>query len=129
MKRNMSLSFLALALFAAAGAHALELDASEAARIRFLVASVETLQGATFVRNGREYDARAASSHLQRKLKYAGSRVRTAEDFIALCGSKSSVTGEPYLIRLADGTTVKTEAFFRKKLRAFTAGMPQPGAR
>lgn len=97
-------------------------DASEAARIQYLLASVEALEGATFIRNGSEHDARAAAAHLRLKLKAAGNKVQTAEDFIKFCASRSSMTGEPYLIRLADGTTVQSEAFFRNKLRTFTGG-------
>jgi hypothetical protein len=99
-------------------------DSREAAKIRYLIASVEALEGAKFIRNGREYDARSAANHLRLKLKNAGKRVRTAEDFIKFCGSKSSMSGEPYLIRLTDGTIVKTEVFFRKKLMAFAKDRP-----
>jgi len=99
-------------------------DSREAAKIRYLIASVETLEGAKFIRNGSEYDARSAANHLRLKLKNAGDRVRTAEDFIKFCGSKSSMSGEPYLIRLTDGTIVKTEVFFRKKLMAFAKDRP-----
>jgi hypothetical protein len=99
-------------------------DSSEAARIQNLIASIEVLEGAKFIRNGREYDARSASSHLRLKLRAAGDRVKTTEDFIALCASKSSMSGEPYLIRLVDGTTVKAEAFFRNRLKEIVADRP-----
>jgi hypothetical protein len=99
-------------------------DSREAAKIQYLIASIEALEGATFIRNGNKYDARSASNHLRLKLKNAGDRVTTAEGFIRYCGSKSSMTGLPYLIKLADGTTVKAEAFFRKKLMTFTQDRP-----
>ena len=99
-------------------------DLSEGARIENLIASVEALEGAKFIRNGREYEARAASSHLRLKLRGVGDRVKTAEDFITLCASKSSMSGEPYLIRLADGTTVKAEVFFRGRLKEIVADSP-----
>jgi uncharacterized short protein YbdD (DUF466 family) len=76
----------------------------------------------TFLRNGGEYDARKAADHLRLKLKTAGDQVKTAEEFIRLCGSKSSVSGEAYRIRFPDGTTLDAEAFFRKRLEAFVAG-------
>ncbi|MCX5828330.1 MAG: DUF5329 family protein [Deltaproteobacteria bacterium] len=117
MKKNILILFIVLISLVVVCAHAQ--DSREAAKIRYLIASVETLDGAKFIRNGREYDARSAANHLRLKLKNAGYRVRTAEDFIKFCGSKSSITGEPYLIRFADGTTVKTEVFFSKKLTAF----------
>jgi hypothetical protein len=89
----------------------------EADRIRQLIAAVETLQGAVFIRNGVEYDAKAAADHLRLKLKAAGDRVKTAEDFIRLCASRSSVTGWAYRIRLADGTVLETETFFLNVLK------------
>lgn len=96
-------------------------DFSETDKINYLIASVEGLQGATFIRNGSEHDARTASSHLRRKLKAMGDKVKTAEDFISLCASKSSMTGKPYLIRLADGSIIKSELFFNDKLKALAA--------
>ena len=74
------------------------------------------------MRNGSEYEAHAAASHLRLKLKAAGGKVKTVEDFIQYCASKSSISGEPYLIRLADGTTLKSEVFFRNRLKAFPSG-------
>ena len=99
-------------------------DFSEPAKIQYLIASVEALEGAKFIRNGREYDARSASNHLRLKLKVAGSKVKTAEDFIKLCASKSSMTGEPYLMRLADGSVIRAEVFFLNKLKTFAADTP-----
>jgi hypothetical protein len=54
----------------------------------------------------------------------AGKKVKTAEDFIKYCASKSSITGEPYLMRFADGTTVKSEVYFRDKLKTFATNKP-----
>ena len=95
-------------------AHAQE--PGEGARIQYLISSVETLEGAKFLRNGREYDARTAADHLRLKLRVAGDQVKTADDFIRLCASKSSISGESYRIRFSDGTTVDAEVFFRNRL-------------
>jgi hypothetical protein len=89
---------------------------SEAQRIEHLIRSVETLSNAKFVRNNSAYDAREAADHLRLKLREAGARVRTAEDFIRFCASKSSVSGKPYQIRFADGKVMTSEAFLRAKL-------------
>ena len=104
------------------GGYAHAQDPGEAAKIRYLIGSVEALQGVTFLRNGGEYDARKAADHLRLKLKTAGNRVKTAEDFIRLCGSKSSVSGEAYRMRFSDGTTVDAETFFRERLKALLVG-------
>ena len=84
----------------------------QGARIQYLISSVEALEGARFLRNGREYDVKAAADHLRFKLRVAGDQVKTADDFIRLRGSKSSVSGELYRIRFSDGTTVEAEVFF-----------------
>jgi hypothetical protein len=122
MKKNILILFIVLVSLVVMRAYAQ--DSREAAKIRYLIASVEALEGAKFIRNGKKYDGRSASSHLRLKLKNAGDRVRTAEDFIMFCGSKSTITGEPYLIWLTDGTIVKAEVFFRKKLMTFTQDRP-----
>jgi len=103
------------------GGYAYAQDSGEAAKIRYLIGSVEALQGVRFLRNGGEYDAPKAADHLRLKLKTAGDRVKTAEDFIRLCGSKSSVSGEAYRMRFPDGTTTDAEAFFRERLKALVA--------
>ena len=91
----------------------------EAEKIQYLIRSVETLVGAKFLRNGDEYDGKSAADHLRLKLKAAGNRVKTADDFIKLCGSRSSLSGEAYRIRFADGTAMESEVFLRRKLKSF----------
>ncbi len=95
-------------------------DNVEMAKIDYLIDSIGELKGAKFIRNGSEYDVLAAVSHLRLKLKAAGKKVKTAEDFIQYCASRSSISGEPYLIRLADGATLKSETFFRNKLKEYS---------
>ena len=94
-----------LLLFANGVCSGATLSPAEEAKIQFLIASVETLSGAQFVRNGVAYDGKAAAEHLRIKRQRAGSRIRTADEFITLCASMSSVSGTPYLIRFADGHT------------------------
>ena len=51
---------------------------------------------AIFIRNNVKYDGKAAVSHLRTKWSAAGSRVKTANDFIDALASKSSSSGKPY---------------------------------
>ena len=88
-------------------------------KIQYLISTIESLPNAQFIRNGTTYDAKSAADHLRLKLRGAGSRVATAEDFIRVCASVSSVSGSPYQIRFADGVTITSEAFLRQKLREF----------
>jgi hypothetical protein len=113
---------MALLCLTAGNVHAQ--DPQEAAKIQYLISSVAALEGAKFFRNGREYDAGEAADHLRLKLKTAGNRVKTADDFIRLCGSRSSLSGEAYRIRFADGTAREAAVFFRNRLKYFTAVKP-----
>lgn len=94
-------------------------DNIEKKKIEFLICSVENLKGAIFIRNGSEYDGKKAAEHLRLKLKNAGGRVQTADDFIRLCASQSYITGKPYMIRLSDGKIMKSEKYFRGKLKEY----------
>jgi hypothetical protein len=109
-----------LVLFALVIGDTFAQESREADKIQYLISSIEALNGAKFIRNGKAYDARRAADHLRLKLKAAGDRVKTAEDFIRLCASKSSISGEPYRIRFSDGSTVEAEVYFRNILKAFS---------
>ena len=89
---------------------------SEWQKIEILLSELGRLQGAVFIRNGSEYTAAQAVEHMRYKWNHSGGRVKTAGDFILLCGTKSSVSGLPYRIRLADGTTEDSAVFFRVEL-------------
>ena len=99
---------------------------AEDARIEYLLAVVASLQDAQFIRNGTAYDSTAAVKHMRTKLRIAGGRVKTAEDFIRYCGSGSSVSGHPYEIRFPNGRLVLSADFLRQKLAEFDAGNRRP---
>jgi len=103
-------------------AHARE--AKQDARIEHLIGGVESLKGAVFIRNGTEYDTKAAGSHLRMKLEKAGDKVKTAEEFIEGIASKSSTSGKPYQIRKPDGTVVDTRPYFYARLKGYDKEHP-----
>ena len=98
-------------------------DSIEKEKIQFLISSIENLPDAKFIRNGSEYDGKAAASHLRLKLKSVGDRVKTADDFIRMCASQSSMSGKPYMIKFSDGKVVNSEDYFRTKLPEFKPGV------
>ena len=89
---------------------------SEKHKIEQLIASVEDLDGATFIRNGTRFSAADAAAHLRRKLNAAAGRVKTAEHFIEHLASKSSVSGIEYTITMPGGHVIPAEQFFRAQL-------------
>ena len=89
---------------------------SETQKIEFLIDAIAQLSSAGFVRNGVVYNAQEAADHLRLKLRISGTRVKSAEEFIRLCATGSSLTGKPYQIRFADGRVVSSADFLRSKL-------------
>lgn len=75
-----------------------------AAEIRGLLEFVEK-SDCTFIRNGAEYSGPRARAHLEQKLNYLESknRVKSAEDFIDLAATKSSMSGRAYEVRCSEG--------------------------
>jgi hypothetical protein len=98
----------------------------ESQKIQYLIASVEKLENAQFIRNGKAYDAKQAADHLRLKLKRAGKRCEAVDDFIKYCASASSMTRKPYGIRFANGEQVTTETYLREKLAEFQPGSADP---
>jgi len=93
-------------------------------KIQYLINTIADLKDARFIRNGSEYDAQQAADHLRLKLRYAGDHVKTAEDFILYCATGSSMSGEKYRIKFADGRLVDSATFLRDKLAAYPAPHP-----
>lgn len=116
MKKILVAAFVILALFS--GTLNAQ-DNIEKKKIEFLISSVENLKDAKFIRNGSEYNGQEAAKHLRMKLRRAGDHVQTADDFIRLCASKSYTSGKPYMIRLPDGNAIKSEKYFREKLKEY----------
>ena len=118
------LGMLFLLAFGASDAFAR--DALEQRKIDYLIDSVAQLHDVTFVRNGSNYDARQAADHMRLKLRNAGERVKTAEDFITCCATGSSVSGQPYTLKFSDGRNLPSADFLRGKLAEFPG---QPAAK
>lgn len=93
----------------------------EQQKIAYLIDAVASLKDASFIRNGTAYDAAHAAEHMRLKLRFSGSRVKTAEDFIAYCGTGSSMSGIQYTIRFRDGHSVDSASFLRGKLAEYEA--------
>jgi len=81
-----------------------EAPKNEDQKIEELIKKIENLGEAVFIRNGKGHTPKEAADHMRLKLGNAGSRIKTAEDFIKYCGTGSSMTGEAYKIRFKDGS-------------------------
>jgi hypothetical protein len=72
-----------------------------------------------FYRNGTWYNAQKATEHLHRKYNYLLKKglVTTAESFIELAATKSSMSGKPYLVRCGNTQPVSSKSWFTGKLK------------
>ncbi|NDF11659.1 MAG: hypothetical protein EB060_02445 [Proteobacteria bacterium] len=90
-------------------------ELTESDKITYLLNTVGNAH-VMFQRNGKNYSATEAKDHLKMKLDKAGDRIKTADAFIDYIASKSSMTGEPYYIILADGKKVPSAEWLHAKL-------------
>ena len=102
-------------------AHAQQPAQSENDKIKSLIEHVKGTQGATFIRNGKEYDAASAAKFLRYKWDDLAAQVKTAVDFIDKVASYSATTGQYYQIRFKDGTQVKSGDYLRQVLKKVEA--------
>lgn len=122
MRTAKLIALFALLVFgASAEAQASSKPLSEQEKIEQLIASVEQLRSAQFIRSGTAYTADKAAAHLRMKLAKAGSKITTARIFIDHIASTSYLTGKPYYIRYSDGRQVTAKSFFEEKLREIEA--------
>ncbi|AJO79033.1 MULTISPECIES: DUF5329 domain-containing protein [Pseudomonas] len=101
-RRWLSIAALGLAA-ATSGAHA-QTSPQAAKEIKGLLDFVSH-SDCRFVRNGTEYPALQARAHLEKKLNYleGKDKVSSAEDFIELAATRSSMSGEAYEVRCPAG--------------------------
>jgi hypothetical protein len=116
LKSSFIILLLAFA-FAAANAAA-PVPPAARAEIDALMSRLEA-SACEFNRNGAWHTATEARSHLLRKLKYLEDQgaVQTAEQFIALVATGSSVTGAPYAVRCGSDGPVPSEKWLSSQLR------------
>ena len=89
---------VALGGLTAMSAHA-ALDATGQQEVKALLSFVGN-SGCSFIRNGSTYSAKEAQAHLQDKFDHLLRKdmVNSAEQFIELAGSQSSMSGKPYKV-------------------------------
>jgi hypothetical protein len=120
---------LLLTLFFAAVVAAAPLPLAARAEVDGLLARLES-SACEFNRNGSWYGAGEARAHLLRKLAWLEDKglVQNAEQFIERAASKSSISGEPYLVRCANGTPVDSGSWLRAQLKSIRSAERAPAS-
>ena len=75
--------------------------------------------GCMFIRNGKEHDPKATVQHIMVKYNYFKKEIESAERFIELCASKSTVTHTSYKISCAGQPQSESKAWLLQELSNF----------
>lgn len=94
---------------------------TEQEKIDYLISHIQNLQEAVFIRNGVTHSPSDAAGHLRKKLRRARKHIQSAEDFIHICATQSSITGRKYIIQFIDGESIESGIYLRKVLKEYTA--------
>ncbi len=119
----MKLRFAAaLLVFAMSSGMAADLPAASRAEIDALLNRLGS-SGCEFNRNGSWYNSTEAKAHLTSKLNYLieKKKVEGAEQFIALAGSSSSMSGKEYLVKCGTAQPVPSSAWLKTELQTIRA--------
>ena len=111
-----------VAVLAGIGAVAAAPPPHEQTRIEKLIHFVEVQKDMKFVRNGTEYSCADAGKFLRGKLESMGKEVTTAREFIERIASKSSMSGQPYQVKFADGRMMPASQFLHEELKRLDTG-------
>lgn len=90
--------------------------AFENARIEYLFERLKQSRY-NFIRNGKTYSTARAVAHLKWKYLRVKKDISTAEDFVEKIASGSRKSGDPYLVRIAEGQTYPLKLVFQSELK------------
>jgi hypothetical protein len=91
------------------------IDAEAAAEIEFLLEAVG-VSGCVFIRNDKDHSSEEAEDHLRLKYRNGKRWVKSPEQFIERIATKSSWSGDPYLIRCSDAEQQPTGEWLSARL-------------
>jgi len=77
--------------------------------------------GLIFIRNADRYTSVEAAEHMGNKYRHFREDIKTAEDFIERCASRSLLSGKPYLVINEQGEQVRTSEWLEAALAEYRA--------
>lgn len=72
-----------------------------------------------YERNGLKYKGSEAVVHVQRKYDYFKDKIKTAEDFVRLCATKSELTGLAYQVQCPNEAKQASATWLLAELQKF----------
>ena len=90
------------------------------AEITHLLNYVKTTQ-CKYIRNGSEHSGVDAAAHIKKKYDYFKDDIKSAEDFIRLSATKSTMTGSKYYIDCPGSQKVESGKWLLTELKKYRA--------
>jgi len=111
---------LLIAVFCCSSSFAADMQADTEKEILHLLKYLED-SNCAFNRNDTWYSTYKAVKHIEKKYRYymKKGRINSAEQFIDLAASRSSMSGKPYLVRCGDSGPVESSTWFIEELKRF----------
>jgi len=96
--------------------------ADTASEIKHLLDYVKKTE-CTYIRNGSEHNGMDAAAHIKKKYDYFNNKgkIKTAEDFIRLSATKSTMSGRKYMISCPDQAKVESGKWLQAELKRYRA--------
>ena len=97
---------------------ALAADTRMQSEIDYLIQSIQKSDCA-FIRNGKAHSSTEAVEHILNKYDHFKDKIKTTEDFIDYCASKSLLSKKPYQIKCPDQEVIESRLWFLEELKQF----------
>ena len=73
----------------------------------------------TFIRNGKEYEAQEAASHIRKKYEYFKEDILSTEQFIELSASRSTISKKKYQIQCKGAERITSQKWLLDELEKY----------
>jgi hypothetical protein len=93
-------------------------DTNMQTEIEHLIKTIHN-SNCAFIRNGKIHSADEAVEHILKKYDHFKAKIKTTEDFIDYCASKSILSRQPYQISCPDQDVVASRIWFLEALKRF----------
>jgi len=72
-----------------------------------------------YIRNGTEHKGADAVAHIKKKYNYFKDEIKTAEDFIRLSATKSTMSGRKYMIQCPGEPKIESGKWLLEELKRY----------
>ena len=110
--------YLVLLILFASNAVNADVPAKQVNEVTHLLNFIKN-SGCIINRNGTEHSAEKGLKHIQKKYDYYRDEIKSTEDFIELAATKSTMSGDYYMVVCTGNKTIRTQDWLLAELSVF----------